>query len=45
MNDYADAQLQELVRKMRERATVYKEKLKDPVLSSPEGSPTACKSL
>ncbi|XP_032776237.1 cyclic nucleotide-gated cation channel beta-3 [Strigops habroptila] len=40
-NDYADAQLQELVRKMRERATVYKEKLKDPVLSSPEGSPTA----
>ncbi|KAK4825616.1 hypothetical protein QYF61_001296 [Mycteria americana] len=26
---------------MRERATVYKEKLKDPVLSSPEGSPTA----
>uniref|UniRef100_A0A663DZM7 Cyclic nucleotide gated channel subunit beta 3 n=1 Tax=Aquila chrysaetos chrysaetos TaxID=223781 RepID=A0A663DZM7_AQUCH len=25
---------------MRERATVYKEKLKDPVLSSPEGSPT-----
>ncbi|XP_059671599.1 cyclic nucleotide-gated cation channel beta-3 [Gavia stellata] len=40
-NEYADAQLQELVRKMRERATVYKEKLKDPVLSSPEGSPTA----
>ncbi|KAM4686363.1 cyclic nucleotide-gated channel beta-3 [Amazona ochrocephala] len=40
-NDYADAQLQELVRKMRERTTVYKEKLKDPVLSSPEGSPTA----
>uniref|UniRef100_A0A8C2SKJ3 Cyclic nucleotide gated channel subunit beta 3 n=1 Tax=Coturnix japonica TaxID=93934 RepID=A0A8C2SKJ3_COTJA len=25
---------------MRERATAYKEKLKDPVLSSPEGSPT-----
>ncbi|XP_009474824.1 PREDICTED: cyclic nucleotide-gated cation channel beta-3 [Nipponia nippon] len=40
-NEYADAQLQEIVRKMRERATVYKEKLKDPVLSSPEGSPTA----
>uniref|UniRef100_A0A8D0FKJ1 Cyclic nucleotide gated channel subunit beta 3 n=1 Tax=Strix occidentalis caurina TaxID=311401 RepID=A0A8D0FKJ1_STROC len=39
-NEYADAQLQEIVRKMRERATVYKEKLKDPVLSSPEGSPT-----
>ncbi|KAM9278941.1 cyclic nucleotide-gated channel beta-3 [Cariama cristata] len=40
-NEYADAQLQEIVRKMRERATIYKEKLKDPVLSSPEGSPTA----
>ncbi|XP_074941447.1 cyclic nucleotide-gated channel beta-3 [Phalacrocorax aristotelis] len=40
-NQYADAQLQEIVRKIRERATVYKEKLKDPVLSSPEGSPTA----
>ncbi|XP_075351582.1 cyclic nucleotide-gated channel beta-3 [Mycteria americana] len=40
-NEYADAHLQEIVRKMRERATVYKEKLKDPVLSSPEGSPTA----
>ncbi|XP_010079354.1 PREDICTED: cyclic nucleotide-gated cation channel beta-3, partial [Pterocles gutturalis] len=39
-NEYADAQLQEIVRKMRERATVYKEKLKDPLLSSPEGSPT-----
>ncbi|XP_074433485.1 cyclic nucleotide-gated channel beta-3 [Larus michahellis] len=40
-NEYADAQLQQIVRKMRERATVYKEKLKDPLLSSPEGSPTA----
>nr|XP_013812250.1 PREDICTED: cyclic nucleotide-gated cation channel beta-3 [Apteryx mantelli mantelli] len=40
-NDYANGQLQEIVRKMRERTTVYKEKLKDPVLSSPEGSPTA----
>ncbi|KAK2527905.1 Cngb3 [Columba guinea] len=40
-NEYADAQLQEIVKKLRERATVYKEKLKDPVLSSPEGSPTA----
>ncbi|KAM9302582.1 cyclic nucleotide-gated channel beta-3 [Morus bassanus] len=39
-NQYADAQLQEIVKKMRERAAVYKEKLKDPVLSSPEGSPT-----
>ncbi|XP_062424353.1 cyclic nucleotide-gated cation channel beta-3 [Rhea pennata] len=40
-NEYANGQLQEIVRKMRERTTVYKEKLKDPVLSSPEGSPTA----
>ncbi|XP_064363849.1 cyclic nucleotide-gated cation channel beta-3 [Dromaius novaehollandiae] len=40
-NEYADGQLQEIVRKMRERTTVYKEKLKDPLLSSPEGSPTA----
>ncbi|KAM6349601.1 cyclic nucleotide-gated channel beta-3 [Podargus strigoides] len=40
-NEYADVQLQEIVRKIRERATAYKEKLKDPVLSSPEGSPTA----
>ncbi|XP_009274324.1 PREDICTED: cyclic nucleotide-gated cation channel beta-3 [Aptenodytes forsteri] len=39
-NEYADAQLQDIVRKMRERATVYKEKLKDPVLSSPEGTPS-----
>ncbi|XP_065486328.1 cyclic nucleotide-gated cation channel beta-3 [Caloenas nicobarica] len=40
-NEYADAQLQEIAKKLRERATIYKEKLKDPVLSSPEGSPTA----
>ncbi|XP_051468588.1 cyclic nucleotide-gated cation channel beta-3 [Apus apus] len=40
-NEYVNAQLQQIVRKMRERAAVYKEKLKDPVLSSPEGSPTA----
>ncbi|NWX19003.1 CNGB3 protein, partial [Aegotheles bennettii] len=40
-NVYADARLQEIVRNMRERTEVYKEKLKDPVLSSPEGSPTA----
>ncbi|NWW74558.1 CNGB3 protein, partial [Climacteris rufus] len=39
-NEYADAQLQEIIKKMRDRANVYKEKLKDPVLSSPEGSPT-----
>ncbi|NXJ85436.1 CNGB3 protein, partial [Trogon melanurus] len=41
VNEYANAQLQDFARKLRERATVYKEKLKDPVLSSPEGSPTA----
>ncbi|NWV28155.1 CNGB3 protein, partial [Origma solitaria] len=40
-NEYADAQLHEIVKKMRERANVYKEKLNDPVISSPEGSPTA----
>uniref|UniRef100_A0A8D2N281 Cyclic nucleotide-binding domain-containing protein n=1 Tax=Zonotrichia albicollis TaxID=44394 RepID=A0A8D2N281_ZONAL len=36
---YADAQLQEIVKKLRERANVYKEKLNDPVISSPEASP------
>ncbi|XP_068039075.1 cyclic nucleotide-gated channel beta-3 [Anomalospiza imberbis] len=40
-NEYADAQLQELVKKLRERANVYKEKLNDPVISSPEASPPA----
>ncbi|NXY60478.1 CNGB3 protein, partial [Callaeas wilsoni] len=40
-NEYTDAQLQEIVKKLRERANVYKEKLNDPVISSPEGSPTA----
>ncbi|NWX86610.1 CNGB3 protein, partial [Nothoprocta ornata] len=40
-NEYANGQLQAIVRKMRERTTVYKERLTDPVLSSPEGSPTA----
>uniref|UniRef100_A0A8D2N2G4 Cyclic nucleotide-binding domain-containing protein n=1 Tax=Zonotrichia albicollis TaxID=44394 RepID=A0A8D2N2G4_ZONAL len=34
-----DAQLQEIVKKLRERANVYKEKLNDPVISSPEASP------
>uniref|UniRef100_H0ZNG5 Cyclic nucleotide gated channel subunit beta 3 n=1 Tax=Taeniopygia guttata TaxID=59729 RepID=H0ZNG5_TAEGU len=42
-NEYADAQLQELVKKLRERANVYKEKLNDPVISSPEASPPTCK--
>ncbi|NWW07178.1 CNGB3 protein, partial [Oreocharis arfaki] len=40
-NEFADAQLQEIVKRLRERANVYKEKLNDPVISSPEGSPTA----
>ncbi|TRZ09389.1 hypothetical protein HGM15179_017717, partial [Zosterops borbonicus] len=42
-NEYADAQLQEIVKKLRERANVYKEKLNDPVISSPEASPPVCK--
>lgn len=41
-NELADAQLQVIVKRLRERADVYKEKLNDPVISSPEGSPTAC---
>uniref|UniRef100_A0A8C9U430 Cyclic nucleotide gated channel subunit beta 3 n=1 Tax=Serinus canaria TaxID=9135 RepID=A0A8C9U430_SERCA len=40
-NEFADAQLQEIVKKLRERANVYKEKLNDPVISSPEASPPA----
>ncbi|XP_017930193.1 cyclic nucleotide-gated cation channel beta-3 [Manacus vitellinus] len=39
-NEYAEAQLQEIIKKLRERSNIYKEKLNDPVLSSPEGSPT-----
>uniref|UniRef100_A0A8C9MGW6 Cyclic nucleotide gated channel subunit beta 3 n=1 Tax=Serinus canaria TaxID=9135 RepID=A0A8C9MGW6_SERCA len=42
-NEFADAQLQEIVKKLRERANVYKEKLNDPVISSPEASPPAYK--
>uniref|UniRef100_A0A8C3REI7 Cyclic nucleotide gated channel subunit beta 3 n=1 Tax=Cyanoderma ruficeps TaxID=181631 RepID=A0A8C3REI7_9PASS len=42
-NEYADAQLQEIVKKLRERANVYKEKLNDPVISSPEASPPVSK--
>ncbi|XP_057227109.1 cyclic nucleotide-gated cation channel beta-3 [Malurus melanocephalus] len=38
-NEFADAQLQEIIKKLRERANVYKEKLNDPVISSPEASP------
>ncbi|XP_074841542.1 cyclic nucleotide-gated channel beta-3 [Carettochelys insculpta] len=41
INEYTEAQLQDIVKKMRERTSVYKEKLTDPVMSSPEGSPIA----
>ncbi|TFK10924.1 lysine-specific demethylase 4C [Platysternon megacephalum] len=40
VNEYTEAQLQEIVKKMRARTSAYKEKLIDPLLSSPEGSPT-----
>uniref|UniRef100_A0ACB8FEE4 Uncharacterized protein n=1 Tax=Sphaerodactylus townsendi TaxID=933632 RepID=A0ACB8FEE4_9SAUR len=36
----SQAQLQEIIKKLRERTATYKERLKDPVLSSPEVSPT-----
>ncbi|XP_067409614.1 cyclic nucleotide-gated channel beta-3 [Emydura macquarii macquarii] len=38
VNEYTEVQLQEIVKKMRARTTVYKEKLTDPLLSSPETS-------
>ncbi|XP_043395324.1 cyclic nucleotide-gated cation channel beta-3 [Chelonia mydas] len=41
VSEYTEAQLQEIVKKMRARTSVYKEKLTDPLLSSPESSPTA----
>ncbi|XP_077664801.1 cyclic nucleotide-gated channel beta-3 [Eretmochelys imbricata] len=41
VSEYTETQLQEIVKKMRARTSVYKEKLTDPLLSSPEGSPTA----
>ncbi|XP_030405320.1 cyclic nucleotide-gated cation channel beta-3 [Gopherus evgoodei] len=40
VNEYTEAQLQEIVKKMRARTSAYKEKLTDPLLSSHEGSPT-----
>uniref|UniRef100_A0A8C0JCX6 Cyclic nucleotide gated channel subunit beta 3 n=1 Tax=Chelonoidis abingdonii TaxID=106734 RepID=A0A8C0JCX6_CHEAB len=43
VNEYTEAQLQEIVKKMRARTSAYKEKLTDPLLSSHEGSPTTCK--
>ncbi|KAM5157494.1 cyclic nucleotide-gated channel beta-3 [Mantella aurantiaca] len=39
-NDYAEVQIHELIKRMRERTTHYKEKLADADLSSPERSPT-----
>nr|XP_042712261.1 cyclic nucleotide-gated cation channel beta-3 [Chrysemys picta bellii] len=41
VNEYTEAQLQEIVKKMRARTSAYKEKLTDPLQSSPEGSPTS----
>uniref|UniRef100_A0A8D0HL52 Cyclic nucleotide gated channel subunit beta 3 n=1 Tax=Sphenodon punctatus TaxID=8508 RepID=A0A8D0HL52_SPHPU len=43
INEYAKDQLQEIVKKMRQRAAAQREKLTDPVISSPEPSPTASK--
>nr|AWC68126.1 cyclic nucleotide gated channel beta subunit 3 [Hypsiglena torquata] len=40
INEYAQIQLQDMVQKMRERTATYKEKVTNPVLSSPEVSPT-----
>uniref|UniRef100_H3AIP1 Cyclic nucleotide gated channel subunit beta 3 n=1 Tax=Latimeria chalumnae TaxID=7897 RepID=H3AIP1_LATCH len=40
---FAHDQLHDLVKRMRHRTTLYKEKLVDQDVSSPEGSPTACK--
>ncbi|XP_060100314.1 cyclic nucleotide-gated cation channel beta-3 [Heteronotia binoei] len=41
LNAYAQVHLQDVLKKIRERTAAYKERLKDPVLSSPEVSPTA----
>ncbi|KAM6216118.1 cyclic nucleotide-gated channel beta-3 [Rhynchocyon petersi] len=43
INEYADAQLRDLVTRMRQRTALYKRKLIDGDLSSPEGSPQAAK--
>eukprot|EP00079_Xenopus_tropicalis_P036620 XP_017950391.1 PREDICTED: cyclic nucleotide-gated cation channel beta-3 [Xenopus tropicalis] len=40
-NEYAEAQLQDLFKRMRERTSHYKDKLADPDISSAEPSPTA----
>uniref|UniRef100_H3AIP2 Cyclic nucleotide gated channel subunit beta 3 n=1 Tax=Latimeria chalumnae TaxID=7897 RepID=H3AIP2_LATCH len=41
INEFAHDQLHDLVKRMRHRTTLYKEKLVDQDVSSPEGSPTA----
>ncbi|XP_012665089.1 cyclic nucleotide-gated cation channel beta-3 [Otolemur garnettii] len=43
INKYADAQLHNLVKRMRQRTVVYKRKLGEGDLSSPEASPQAAK--
>ena len=39
INEYADAQLHNLVRRMRQRTILYKKKLAEGDISSPEASP------
>lgn len=39
INEYADAQLHNLVKRMRQRTALYKKKLVEGDLSSPEASP------
>ncbi|XP_070798251.1 cyclic nucleotide-gated channel beta-3 [Pituophis catenifer annectens] len=41
INEYAQIQLQDMVQKMRQRTATYKEKVTNPIMSSPEISPTA----
>ncbi|MBZ3884486.1 Cyclic nucleotide-gated cation channel beta-3, partial [Sciurus carolinensis] len=43
INEYVDAQLHNLVQRMRQRTAVYKRKLIDGELSSPEASPQTAK--
>uniref|UniRef100_A0A2K6FCH8 Cyclic nucleotide-gated cation channel modulatory subunit n=1 Tax=Propithecus coquereli TaxID=379532 RepID=A0A2K6FCH8_PROCO len=45
INEYADAQLRNLVRRMRQRTLVYKRKLVEGDISSPEASPQAAKPI
>ncbi|XP_055964519.1 cyclic nucleotide-gated cation channel beta-3 [Sorex fumeus] len=43
INDYADAQLHSLVKRMRQRTALYKRKLVEGDISSPEASPQTAK--